>query len=113
MPLRHLKRVRVQFNPADSRCVAAREFLARVTAPAAYKSNPECSVEPRVRDDDAPPVVAVEFASGAKDQFNVHRMTVDDISRRIKNVSDQMAVRASLKEAGLDFDKLKFDVKGT
>ncbi|CEF96696.1 Thioredoxin-like fold [Ostreococcus tauri] len=113
MPLRHLKRVRVQFNPLDKRCVAAREFLARVTSPAALASNPECSVEPRVRDDDAPPVVAVEFTSGTKDQFNVHRMTVDDISGRIKRVSDQMATRQALSEAGLKFDELKFDVKAT
>lgn len=113
MPLRHLKRVRVQFNPLDPRCTAAREFLSRVTSSTASASNPECSVEPRVRSDDAPPVVAVEFANGAVDQFNVHRMTVEDISKRISSVSEQMAVKSSLQDAGLAFDKLKFDVKDT
>ena len=113
MPLRHLKRVRVQFNPLDPRCTAAREFLSRLTSPKAIASNPECSIEPRVRDDDALPVVAVEFASGQKDQFNVHRMTVDDIARRIKNVSDQLAVEQALGDAGRTFSEMKFDVKGT
>ena len=113
MPLRHLKRVRVQFNPLDPRSTAAREFLARVTTAKAAKSNHECAVEPRVRNDAAPPVVAVEFASGARDQFNVHRMTVDDIAGRIKTVSDQMAVKQSLAEAGLKLEDLRFDVRGT
>jgi len=113
MPLRHLKRVRVQFNPFDSRVAAAREFLSRVTAPKAYKSNPECKVEPRVRNDDAPPVVFVEFTNGATDQFNVHRMTVNDILERISSVSKQIETKASLKEAGLKFEDLKFNVRGT
>ena len=68
--MRNLKRVRVQFNPLDPRSTAAREFLARVTTAKAAKSNPECAVEPRVRNDAAPPVVAVEFASGARDHLN-------------------------------------------
>jgi large subunit ribosomal protein L53 len=113
MPLRHLKRVRVQFNPFDPRCTAAREFISRITTPKAFASNPDCSVEPRVRNDDAPPVVAVEFSNGKVDQFNVHRMNVEEIVGRIRSVSEQMAVRTSLKEAGLDFDKLKFDIKAT
>ena len=53
------------------------------------------------------------IASGARDQFNVHRMTVDDIARRIKTVSDQMAVKQSLAEAGLKLEDLRFDVRGT
>jgi large subunit ribosomal protein L53 len=113
MPLRHLKRVRVQFNPLDPRCTAAREFLSRLTSAKAIASNPECSIEPRVRNDDAPPVVGVEFASGQKDQFNVHRMTVNDIERRIKNVSDQLAVEQALGDAGRKFSEMQFDVKGT
>jgi large subunit ribosomal protein L53 len=113
MPLRHLKRIRVQFNPFDSRTTAAREFLARVTSPRAKASNPECAVEPRVRNDDAPPVVFVEFTNGAKDQFNVHRMTVKQINDRIDTVSKQLETKQSLKDAGLKFEDLKFNVKGT
>ena len=113
MPLRHLKRVRVQFNPLDPRSTAAREFLARVTTAKAAKSNPECAVEPRVRNDAAPPVVAVEFASGARDIVHGHAMDVKLIARRIKTVSDQMAVKQSLAEAGLKLEDLRFDVRGT
>ena len=113
MPLRHLKRVRVQFNPFDSRTTAAREFLARITTSKATASNPECTVEPRVRNDDAPPVIFVEFANGVKDQFNVHRMTVNQINERIDTVSKQMETKQSLVDAGLKFEDLKFNVKRT
>ena len=40
-------------------------------------------------------------------------MTVDDIARRIKNVSDQLAVEQALGDAGRTFSEMKFDVKGT
>ena len=40
-------------------------------------------------------------------------MTVDDIAGRIKTVSDQMAVKQSLAEAGLKLEDLRFDVRGT
>ena len=38
-----------------------REFLKRCLSPKARESNPDCIVLHRVRSDDAPPVVAVEF----------------------------------------------------
>ena len=66
-----------------------------------------------MRNDDAPPVVFVEFTNGAKDQFNVHRMTVKQINDRIDTVSKQLETKQSLKDAGLKFEDLKFNVKGT
>ncbi len=49
MVLKHLSKVVVQFSPSTGNSRSAREFLARVTAPAARKSNPECELDGRVR----------------------------------------------------------------
>lgn len=110
--------------------VFRREFLKRCLAPKARESNPECVVLHRVRSDDAPPVIAVEFGewqknlltrtlvlfpvnedpsiysfclavNGFKDQFNCHKFTVNDIIERIRSVSNEMETKSLLAEAGL------------
>lgn len=49
MVLKHLSKVVVQFSPFSGNSRSAREFLARVTAPKAQASNPDCTVDGRVR----------------------------------------------------------------
>lgn len=49
MVLKHLSKVVVQFSPFTGNSRSAREFLARVTAPKAQASNPDCVVDGRVR----------------------------------------------------------------
>lgn len=111
MPLRQLARVRIQFNPFDPRSTAVREFLARCSSARARASNPDCVVEYKIRNDKAPPVVAVEFVNGVKDQFNCHKFTVNDINARIDSVSKEMETKALLQDAGLKYSDLRFVVK--
>jgi large subunit ribosomal protein L53 len=108
MPLRQLTKVRIQFAASDQRSAAVREFLKRCQA--ARESNPECVLEHRVRSDDAPPVVAVEYVNGFKDQFNCHKMNVEQIAQRIRDVANGMETTELLKQAGLDSASL--DLKG-
>ena len=108
MPLRQLTKVRIQFAASDQRSAAVREFLKRCQA--ARESNPECVLEHRVRSDDAPPVVAVEYVNGFKDQFNCHKMNVEQIAQRIRDVANGMETTELLKQAGLDSAAL--DLKG-
>ena len=108
MPLRQLTRVRIQFAASDQRSAAVREFLKRCQA--ALESNPECVLEHRVRSDDAPPVVAVEYVNGFKDQFNCHKMNVEKIAQRIRDVANGMETTELLKQAGIDSAAL--DLKG-
>lgn len=61
MLLRQLRRVVVSFNPLAAGALPAREFLARLAGKKARQSNPQCAVEPDLRDDAAPPHVYVEF----------------------------------------------------
>ena len=69
-------------------------------------SNPECVLEHKVRSDDAPPVVAVEFVNGFKDQFNCHKMNVEQIAQRIRDVANGMETTELLKQAGLNSESL-------
>ena len=64
----------------------------------------------RVRSDDAPPVVAVEYVNGFKDQFNCHKMNVEQLAQRIRDVGGGMETTELLKQAGLDSAAL--DLKG-
>ena len=59
----------------------------RIYSPRAQKSNPECEVSHKIRADEMPPVVAIEFENGVKDQFNCHDLKVEDIARKIKDIS--------------------------
>ena len=108
MLLKNLKKVHVQFNPMDARATAAREFLNRIYSPKAKASNPECDVSHKIRTDDAPPVVAIEFESGRKEQFNIHRLKVEGIVKKIKYIADDIETKTLLKAAGISIEDLKF-----
>ena len=110
MPLRQLLKVNIQFTPSDPRSAAVREFLKRCLAPKARESNPDCVVVHKIRSDDAPPVVAVEFVNGFRDQFNCHKFTVNDIIQRIRNVSNEMETKGLLADAGLKSGEM--DLRG-
>lgn len=49
MQLKQISRILVQFSPYTGQARSAREFLARVTSRAAQASNPDCTVQARVR----------------------------------------------------------------
>ena len=61
--LAQIKSIHVQFNAADARARAVREFLARCTAPKTVDSNPACDISARLRIDAQPPVVALEYGA--------------------------------------------------
>jgi site-specific recombinase XerD len=108
MPLRQLKKIHLQFNPADRRATAIREFLNRILSPNAKKSNPECAVTHKIRTDSMPPVIAIEFVNGVKEQFNCHSMKVEQIQAKIRDISDGMETTANLNASGISLSELKF-----
>ena len=63
----------------------------------------------KIRTDNMPPVVAIEFENGVKDQFNCHNLQVQDIAKKIKDISDSMETKANLKASGIVIEELKFE----
>jgi large subunit ribosomal protein L53 len=102
LSLAQLKRVHVQFNALDAANSSVREFLSRCTAPKTIESNPKCEITHRLRIDDQPPVVAVEFANGAKEVINCRDISCQDIIKRVQQKTEEMDTLAILKAAGLD-----------
>ena len=61
--LAQIKSIHVEFNASDGRSRAVREFLARCTTPKAIGSNPKCEITHKLRIDEQPPVVALEYGA--------------------------------------------------
>ncbi len=106
LSLAQLKSVHVQFNALDRASVAVREFLSRCNAPKTLETNPKCDISHRLRIDNQPPVVAVEFVNGAKEVINCRELSCQDIIRRVQQKTEEMDTQAVLKAAGLNNLKL-------
>lgn len=61
--LAQIKSIHVQFNAADARSRSVLEFLSRCSAPKALESNPKCAISHKLRADEQPPVVALEYGA--------------------------------------------------
>lgn len=107
LSLAQLKRVHVQFNVVDVASTCVREFLTRVQAPKTVETNPKCEVSVKLRIDDQPPVVAVEFVNGVKEVINCKHLTCQDIIKRLQQKTEEMDTQAVLKAAGLAGVKLE------
>lgn len=57
--LKHLKKVRIEFNPFHAASRSALEFLSQCKARSAVDSNPSCELSVRRRTDQHPPFVQV------------------------------------------------------
>ena len=101
LSLAQLKSVHVQFNSADRASSAVRELLARLSAPKTIETNPKCAMSYKLRIDDQPPVVAVEFNNGFKDVINCRLLSCQEILNKIQQRSEELDTQAVLKQAGL------------
>lgn len=99
--LAQLKSVHVQFNAAHAPARAVREFLSRLSAPKTVETNPKCDVSYKVRIDDQPPVVAVEFNNGFKDVINCRELSCQQIMQKVQQRSEELDTQAVLAQAGL------------
>jgi hypothetical protein len=99
--LAQLKSVHVQFNASHAASCAVREFLARVSAPKTVETNPKCEMTYRLRLDNQPPVVAVEFINGFKDIINCRTLTCQQIMQTVQQRSEELDTQAVLTAAGL------------
>eukprot|EP00878_Enallax_costatus_P011841 GHUV01012363.1.p1 GENE.GHUV01012363.1~~GHUV01012363.1.p1 ORF type:complete len:119 (+),score=22.17 GHUV01012363.1:727-1083(+) len=102
--LKHLKRVFIQFHPADARATAARELLARVGNDKSRKSNPECVVDYKVVETAQVPrcFVELQFTDNEKQKLYTADLTVADIVRIIEQKATEMELRTVMKEVGYD-----------
>jgi len=100
--LTQIKSIHIQLNALDPASSAVREFFSRITTRKAAASNPACEISHRVRIDNQPPVVALEYANGAKDLIVCRDMTCQDIIKRVLQRTEEMDTQAIMKSAGLE-----------
>ena len=100
LSLAHLKTVHVQFNALDSASTCVREFLSRVTAPKTLETNPKCEVSHKLRIDEQPPVVAVEFLNGFKDVINCSGLSCQQIIQKVAQRTEELDTQAVLGANG-------------
>eukprot|EP00244_Chara_vulgaris_P015039 TRINITY_DN9899_c0_g1_i1.p1 TRINITY_DN9899_c0_g1~~TRINITY_DN9899_c0_g1_i1.p1 ORF type:complete len:129 (+),score=23.98 TRINITY_DN9899_c0_g1_i1:135-521(+) len=102
--LRHLSKVKIEFNPFDHRRVtSALEFLAQCTSRKAKDSNPKCEILVKRRTDDHPPFVAVTYENGREDMMDCATMTAQKMRQTIIEKSEMMETEKLFKDAGLEW----------
>lgn len=101
MLLKHLSKVRIEFNPLDRRAASALEFLAQCNSRKARESNPKCDVSVRTRTDAHPPFIKVTFNNGREETMDGATMTAQGIRKQIFKQADGMEMEQLFKDAGL------------
>ncbi|KAH8951197.1 hypothetical protein BDL97_09G014400 [Sphagnum fallax] len=101
--LKHLTKVRIEFNAFDLRAASALEFLAQCNSRKARSSNPNCEVVVKRRTDDAPPRVAVTFTNGREEVMDGTAMAAQHIRKRILEQAELMETEKMFREAGYDW----------
>ncbi|GJP34528.1 hypothetical protein CLOM_g18965 [Closterium sp. NIES-68] len=101
--LKHLSRVRIEFNAFDRRNAAALEFLAQCNSQKARESNPKCDVAVKRRTDDHPPFVQVTFNNGQEETMDCTQLTAQSIRRSILDRAEEMETAQMFKDAGLQW----------
>jgi 39S ribosomal protein L53/MRP-L53 len=84
--LKHLNHIRVRLSPLLGTSRSAREFLARVTAPKAKASNPDCIVEVRIRTQ-GEPYVQVTYSQGTIDRIPTSDLTCQQVVAKISTTT--------------------------
>lgn len=100
LSLAQLKKVHVQFNAADVASTAVREFLSRLSSAKTRETNPKCETSVRLRIDEQPPVVAVEFLNGFKDVINCSGLSCQQIIQKVAQRTEELDTQAVLGANG-------------
>lgn len=101
--LKHLSKVKIEFNALDVRAASALEFLAQCNSRKARSSNPNCEVVVKRRTDEAPPVVAVTFTNGREEVMDGTSMAAQQIRKKILEQAELMETEKMFKEAGYEW----------
>lgn len=101
--LKHLSKVKIEFNALDVRAASALEFLAQCNSRKARSSNPNCEVVVKRRTDEAPPVVAVTFTNGREEIMDGTTLAAQQIRKKILEQAELMETEKMFKEAGYDW----------
>eukprot|EP00887_Chlorella_sp_A99_P000468 scaffold17.g468.t1 len=105
MQLKQISRVLVQFSPLQGNARSAREFLARVTSKPAAASNPDCTVETRVRVK-GEPFVEVQYENKQVERIATAHLTISQVIEQVMSRAEEMETGQKLKGAGLQNDKI-------
>eukprot|EP00245_Coleochaete_scutata_P018118 TRINITY_DN9256_c0_g1_i1.p1 TRINITY_DN9256_c0_g1~~TRINITY_DN9256_c0_g1_i1.p1 ORF type:complete len:114 (-),score=26.11 TRINITY_DN9256_c0_g1_i1:514-855(-) len=99
--LRHLSKVRIEFNPLDRRSAAALEFLAECNSRKSRDSNPKCEVVARRRTDSHPPFIQVTYSNGKEETIDAAAMVAQQIRKKVLKDSEGLEIEGMFKDAGL------------
>lgn len=104
--LSRISKLVVRFAPLKPESRSAKEFLARVQAPKAVASNPDCQVEAQLTIK-GPPTIHIEFSNKQQDTIETLGLNADQIFQRIKDRSQVLEAADILKKAGITGAKLE------
>ena len=112
--LRHLKRVFIQFSPADPRATSARELLQRVGNDKARKSNPDCAVDFKVDEGagEGAAVVELQFVDDDTRRLRTADLRVTDIVRMIEEKATEMEMKSVMADVKYDPFKPEHRISG-
>eukprot|EP00897_Mesotaenium_endlicherianum_P006667 jgi/Mesen1/6028/ME000308S05219 len=99
--LKHLTKVRIQFNPLDGRSASALEFLAQCNSRKAKESNTKCDVTVKRTTDKSPPFVKVTFQNGIEATMDGATMPAQVMRKRILEQAEMMETEQLFKDANL------------
>lgn len=99
--LKHLTKVRIEFNALDSRASSALEFLAQCTSKKSKASNSKCQILVKRRTDDHPPQISVTYTNGKEDTLDGSQLSAQQIRKTILKKAEDMETEAMFKEAGI------------
>lgn len=99
--LKHLTKVRIEFNAFDTRAASALEFLAQCNSKKAKSSNPKCQIIVKRRTDDGSPKVSVTYKNGKEETVDGSQLSAQEIRKTILKKADAMETEEMFKEAGI------------
>lgn len=101
--LKHLSKVRIEFNAFDAGAASAMEFLAQCNSKKARSSNPNCEVVVKRRTDQAPPLVAVTFTNGREEVMDGTALAAQQIRKKILEQAELMETEKMFRDAGYEW----------
>ncbi len=104
--LSRISKLTVEFCALKPNSRSAKEFLARVSAPKAVASNPDCEVDVRLVDG-GEPFVEVVFTNKLADKVMTGSLTAPQIMEKIQERSQSMEADEILKKVGISKAKLE------
>ncbi|KAJ7521491.1 hypothetical protein O6H91_19G056800 [Diphasiastrum complanatum] len=101
--LKHLAKVRVEFNAFDARAGSAAEFLAQCKSRKARMSNPDCDVTVKRRTDNCVPRVMVIYNNGKEEMLDASVLPAQQIRKQILKNAEMMETEQLFRQAGLEW----------